>query len=166
MYLSIMSALHSLFSLYKYKAFDKYFIASHHLRVYTPSKVLRVNRLNNARSIRWKTYPLNNVNIAFTFHFFVCTGNIYDKVLFVVAGCLHCSVVSPHLHPGNFCVWNPEFAKFFLWNGESWSLESGIQLKESGIPLTIGIQNPSSTDKDWNSVRRIRNPRREIQSPS
>ena len=31
-------------------------------------------------------------------------------------------------------------------------LESGIQLKESGIPLTIGIQNPSSTDKYWNPV--------------
>ena len=27
---------------------------------------------------------------------------------------------------GNFCLWNPK----------SWSLESGIQLKESGIPLT------------------------------
>ena len=79
MYLSIMSALHSLFSLYKYKAFDKYFIASHHLRVYTPSKVLRVNRLNNARSIRWKTYPLNNVNIAFTFHFFLSTDNIWQS---------------------------------------------------------------------------------------
>ena len=28
--------------------------------------------------------------------------------------------------------------------------ESRIHLKESGIPLTIGIQNPSSTDKYWN----------------
>ena len=33
-------------------------------------------------------------------------------------------------------------------NPESWALESRIQLKESGIPLTIGIQNPSSTDKE------------------
>ena len=33
-----------------------------------------------------------------------------------------------------------------LWNLESWTLESGIQLKESGIPLRIGIRNPSSTD--------------------
>ena len=40
---------------------------------------------------------------------------------------------------------NPE--KFCLWNPESWALESGIQLRESGIPLTIEIQNPSSTDK-------------------
>ena len=31
-----------------------------------------------------------------------------------------------------------------LWNLESWALESGIQLKESGIPLTIGIWNPYS----------------------
>ena len=43
-------------------------------------------------------------------------------------------------NPGNFC----------LWNWRSWVLESGIQLKESGFPLTIGIQNPSSTDKYWN----------------
>ena len=27
-------------------------------------------------------------------------------------------------------------------------MESGIQLKESGIPLTIGIRNPSSTDTE------------------
>ena len=32
----------------------------------------------------------------------------------------------------NFCLWNPG----------SWALESGIQLKESGIPLRIGIQIP------------------------
>ena len=38
----------------------------------------------------------------------------------------------------NFCLWNPE----------SWALESGIQLKESAITLTIAFQNPSSTDKD------------------
>ena len=36
--------------------------------------------------------------------------------------------------------------KFCLWNAGSRALESGIQLKESGIPLTIGIKNPSSTD--------------------
>ena len=37
--------------------------------------------------------------------------------------------------------------KFCSWNQKSLALESGIQLKESGIPLTIGIRNPSSTDK-------------------
>ena len=37
---------------------------------------------------------------------------------------------------------------FSLWNPESWALESGIQLKESGIPLMIGIQNPRSIDKE------------------
>ena len=31
-------------------------------------------------------------------------------------------------------------------------IASGIQLKESRIPLTIGIQNPSSTDRDWYPV--------------
>ena len=44
-------------------------------------------------------------------------------------------------NPGNFCLWNPESGKFLL-------LESGIQLKESGIPLTISVRNPGSTDKE------------------
>ena len=39
-----------------------------------------------------------------------------------------------------------------MWNPESSALESGVQLKESGIPLVIGSENPSSTDKDWNRV--------------
>ena len=46
--------------------------------------------------------------------------------------------------------------KLCSWSQKSWALESGIQLKESGIPLTIGIRNPSSTD------RRTRNPVPEI----
>ena len=43
-----------------------------------------------------------------------------------------------------------EFWKFFLWNPESWAFEYGIQLKESGIPLKNGIQDPGATDKDGN----------------
>ena len=39
-----------------------------------------------------------------------------------------------------------------MWNPESWALESGVPLKESGIPLVIGSENPSSTDKDRNRV--------------
>ena len=54
---------------------------------------------------------------------------------------------------------------FCLWNAESWVLESGTQLKESGVLLTIGIQNPSSTDKYWNPVPVIQNPQRGIQNP-
>ena len=52
--------------------------------------------------------------------------------------------MSPHgresgfVNPRNFCLWNPE----------SWALESRLQFKEFGIPLTIGIRNPSSTDKE------------------
>ena len=30
--------------------------------------------------------------------------------------------------------------------------------QKSGIPLAIAIQNPSSTDKEWNPVPAIRNP--------
>ena len=51
-------------------------------------------------------------------------------------------------NPGNFCLWNPESGKFLLLESESLALESGIQLKESGIPLTISVRNPGSTDKE------------------
>ena len=37
---------------------------------------------------------------------------------------------------------------FCLWNLESRALEFGTQLKKSGLPLTIVIQIPSSTDKE------------------
>ena len=37
-------------------------------------------------------------------------------------------------------------------------------LVESGIPLYIESQNLSSTDKDWNPVPGIRNPRHGIQT--
>ena len=51
-------------------------------------------------------------------------------------------VFSPHIRESgirqNFCLWNPE----------SGTLVTGIQLKESVHPLTIRIQNPSSTEKD------------------
>ena len=50
------------------------------------------------------------------------------------------------------------------WKRSAWTW-TGIQLKESGIPLRIGIQNPSSSDKDWNPIPEIRNARRGIQNP-
>ena len=50
---------------------------------------------------------------------------------------------------------------FGIWeNPEYWALESGIQLKKSGIALT----SPGSTDKNWNPVPGIRNPLRRIQN--
>ena len=36
---------------------------------------------------------------------------------------------------------------YCLYNRESWDLKSGIQAKGSGIPLTIVLRNPSSSDK-------------------
>ena len=38
--------------------------------------------------------------------------------------------------------------EIFAWGISA--MECGIQVEESGIPLTIGIQNPRSTNKDWN----------------
>ena len=60
--------------------------------------------------------------------------------------------VSPHV---KFCLWNPV----------SWALESRVQVKESGILPGIGIQISNSTDKNWNQVPGIRNPRHGIQKP-
>ena len=83
-------------------------------------------------------------------------------------------------NPVKFCLWNLESGKSLLveswirekfvcgirnpgkvclWHPESWSLEFGIQLKESEVLLTIGIHNLSATEKDWNEVPGIRNPR-------
>ena len=44
-------------------------------------------------------------------------------------------------------------------------MESGIQLKESGIRLTIRIRNASSTGTVRNPIPGIRNPGRRIQNP-
>ena len=44
-----------------------------------------------------------------------------------------------------------DLGKLSWWHQESWALESGIRLKESGIPRTIRIQNPRSTEKEWKS---------------
>ena len=54
---------------------------------------------------------------------------------------------------------------FCLWNLESRALEFGTQLKKSGLPLTIQIQSPRSSNKDWNPVPGIRNPWCGIQNP-
>ena len=47
-----------------------------------------------------------------------------------------------------FCLCNLESGKFSSCNPEYWALKSGINHKESEIPLMIGIQNPSSTEKE------------------
>ena len=53
------------------------------------------------------------------------------------------SFLSPHTR--GIRLWNP--------------LSEKLLLVESGIPLSIGIQNLSSTEKYWNPVPGIRNPR-------
>ena len=49
---------------------------------------------------------------------------------------------------------------FCLWHPESLALESRDTTQGIRNPANnnIGIQNPSSTDKDWNPVPGIRNP--------
>ena len=62
----------------------------------------------------------------------------------------------------NFCFWNPKSCKCLLWNSESWALESGIQHKESGMPLMIGIWNPTN---DWNPESNTWNPESTVWNP-
>lgn len=60
----------------------------------------------------------------------------------------------------------PQCCPVCLWNPESRALESEIYHKESRIPKTIGVRNPSTTDKKpRNPVPGIRNPERGIQIP-
>ena len=88
----------------------------------------------------------------------------HSLVLYMPSGTksLYTYTISPQVgeplirNPRKLCLRNPEF---------SGALESEMQLKESGIPLPIEIQKPTSTDKDWNPVPGIRNPRRGIQNP-
>ena len=42
----------------------------------------------------------------------------------------------------------PNAVNFCFWNARSLALESGIELKDSGILLKIGIRRPSSDDKE------------------
>ena len=63
-------------------------------------------------------------------------------------------------NPGNFGLWNSESEKKCLWNPEYSSRNLYSHLNAS-----LGIQNPSFTDKDWNPVPGIRNPPHGIQNP-
>ena len=63
-------------------------------------------------------------------------------------------------NPGNFGLWNSESEKKCLWNPE---YSSGNLY--SHLNASLGIQNPSFTDKDWNPVPGIRNPPHGIQNP-
>ena len=51
---------------------------------------------------------------------------------------------SPHVREWGF----RNAVNFCFWNARSLALESGTELKDSGILLTIGIRRPSSDDKE------------------
>ena len=91
-----------------------------------------------------------------------CWSVLGFKVLRVCKGCpsdpTFLLLFSPHVRKSRFwnlrkfCLRNPEYGKFLLV--ESWILGFGLRntFKGSGIRLTIGMWNPSSSDKEfWKS---------------
>ena len=94
------------------------------------------------------------------------------NILYALFGYIHS--VSPHPVMKTILVIDfgpvkriliPKHGYYFLVESSTLkAFESGLQLKESGILLKIIMQNPSSTDKDLNSVPRIQNPRLGIQN--
>ena len=108
--------------------------------------------------LKWKLHKLLKL---------ICSSfNYWIKFVYTTTASMSPQVrESEFPYPGHFCLWNPKSRKFCLWNPRSWVVESGIQFKESVLPLTIGIQNSSSTDKNWNPVPGIQNPQRGVQNP-
>ena len=103
--------------------------------IYAPSTVVNHNGVNmegKFSSYKWKVpcFPTNTTQR--------CVLRIRQEVSGHRPYSYHARKSGFRGDPGNFCLWNPE----------SWSLESGIQLKESRISLTTGIQSPSPIDKD------------------
>ena len=108
--------------------------------------------------LKWKLHKLLRL---------ICSSfNYWIKFVYTATASMSPQVrESGFSYPGHFCLWNPKSRKFCLWNPRSWVVESGIQFKESVIPLTIGIQNSGSTDKNWDPVPGIQNPQRGVQNP-
>ena len=46
--------------------------------------------------------------------------------------------------------WNPKSRRMFKWNPESWALQSGIQLKESGIQVPLTKTENQESWTAWN----------------
>ena len=67
--------------------------------------------------------------------------NVVGIVVLCIPGQWLCHPISGIQESGKVLL-----VKYTKNNLESWALESGILLKEYGIPLTIVIKNPSSTD--------------------
>ena len=88
-----------------------------------------------------------------------CFWNVESGKILLVESGIREKFACGILNPGKFVCGIRNPGKVCLWHPESWSLEFGIQLKESEVLLTIGIHNLSATDKDWNEVPGIRNPR-------
>ena len=93
---------------------------------------------------------------------FLFVGSAIMKVLFVGSGIQQIFVCGIRNHESFVCgIRNTP--NFCLWDPDSCALESPIQLKESGTPLTTGIQNSSSLTKNlesitWNPESTLRNP--------
>ena len=96
---------------------------------------------NNFKKFRLAQSPLLGIS-----------GTRELNVLFIVRERLWRSLKSAILPQG---VFQHQCGNFLLLESRILALESGVQLKEYEIPLTIAIWNPSSTDKEscnWDAI--------------
>ena len=86
---------------------------------------------------------------------FVCFLQHVFLAFFTCSRLTFTNQISPHVRhksgfrdPGifSFGFRNPE--SFCFLDPKPWTLESAVHVKESVIPLTIGIRNPGSTEKE------------------
>ena len=112
-----------------------------------------------------RNFPGSRIRIPLRFLFEIRSITEISSVesLFTCSRLTFINQISPHVRykfgfrdPGifSFGFRNPE--SFCFLDPKPWTLESAVHVKESVIPLTIGIRNP---------ITRIRNKQRGIQNP-
>ena len=104
-----------------------------------------------------RNFPGSRIRIPLRFLFEIRSITEISSVesLFTCSRLTFINQISPHVRykfgfrdPGifSFGFRNPE--SFCFLDPKPWTLESAVHVKESVIPLTIGIRNPGSTEKE------------------
>ena len=108
---------------------------------------IELRKIEDLNSRRWQINPGISCDIS-NFFLWLLARYSPEKLFWFLPKAVYLVTLplipaSPLRNLSNFCLWNPE----------SCALESGIQIKEYGMPLMIWIQNPNSSCKLRNPVR-------------